>query len=341
MIESKLRELLLEVGVKPIHKNRRGWLVCHCPFSEYLHEKGTDTNPSFFIKINPEGYSGFNCFTCHQRGNLSKFLHKLGSLRDEDYNPLMIRALLEETPENFQDWDASREEELGEAEELEAVEKDIYYRLYPPVKEFASARAYLAGRRISLETSDILNMRFDEDEARILFPVLDHQGRLFGFTGRSIIPEGQWQGKKYSKVKDYAGLKKEKVILGENLIKPGLPLLVVEGLFALASMIEEGVDEFCNPVATMGSFMSLSQRDIIVDYDVPVFMLYDQDAAGDQGLFGTVDRGGFHEGGGAIDLLRKHVPTYRVKYPKGINDPDNLGYEDVRRGVLGGHNEAF
>jgi DNA primase len=342
MNEPKLRDLLLEVGVRVVHKNRRGWLVAKCPFAEYLHERGTDHNPSFFFKVNPEGYSGFNCYTCHQHGNITKFLTKLGSLRGEDYNSLTIRAMMDETPDSFQEWDASREHSDEDAE-LEPIEKDIYFRLYPDARKFSEARDYLRERGISLEAAEIANLRFDEDEGRILFPVMNHKGDLFGFSGRTILPPAQWPSKRYSKVKDYAGLKKERVILGENLIDPDKPMLVVEGGFAFLNMIDECVDEFCNPVGTLGSFMSEHQRDILVDYDQPVFMLYDGDAAGDQGLFGTVGADGYHEGGGAIDLLRKHVPVYRVKYPKHLKkkDPDFMTYEDVKNSVLGSFNEPF
>jgi DNA primase len=341
MNEPKLRALLDEVGVVPTHKNRRGWIVAACPFAEYLHEYGTDTNPSFFVKVSPDGYSGYNCFTCHQHGNLSRFLEKLGALRGKDYNGLMIRAMLEETPENFQPWDEGRDEAYGEAEEVPTIECQTWFKLFPPAMEFKRARKYLAKRGISEETAEIINLRYDDDEERILFPVMDSQGRLFGFTGRSILRKDEFPSKKYSKVKDYAGLKKEKLILGENLIVQGRPILVVEGLFAFAHMIEIGVDSFCNVVATMGSHMSVSQRNIIVEYDEPVFMLYDNDAAGEQGLFGPCDSKGYHEGGGAVDLLKPHVPTHRVIYPDGVDDPDNLRYEDVFGAVMNGKHEAF
>ncbi len=340
MNEVKLRELLLEIGITHAHKNRRGWLVAVCPFAEYLHEHGTDSNPSFCIKVNPEGYSGYKCFTCGVKGNLSKFLMTLGGYRGEDYNSLVIRAMMDETPESFQAWDDARAE-FAEAEVLEPIEKEAYFRMFPPVAEFKEARRYLAKRGISDETIEILNLRYDPDEERVLFPVLDHSQRLYGFTGRTTIPRSLWPSKKYPKVKDYAGLRKEKLILGEHLIKPGKPILVVEGLFALAHMIEESVDEFCNPVATMGSSMSESQRDILVGYGCAVYMLYDNDVAGEKGLYGPVNRAGEHEGGGAVDLLKMHVPTLRVLYPEGVEDPDDLTYEEIFDAVVGSKNEMF
>jgi DNA primase len=326
MNEKDLRSILKELDIVPIHRNRRGWLVCSCPFAEYTHEYGTDSNPSFFVKISPEGFSGMNCFTCHKHGSIVSMIQSLGSFRGHDYNDLVIKAMSLETPENFKPW----EEAINKSEEVSPLDKDVFLRLFPKVKGFKDALKYLAARDISMETAEILEMRFDEDEKRIVFPVYDFDRNLFGFTGRTILPNKEWPNRMYSKVKDYAGLKKEKFILGEHLIDPDKPMLLVEGLFALATMVEIGADSFCNPVASMGSFLSEAQRDILVDYDQPVFILYDNDAGGLQGMFGAANRSGERVGGGAVDMLKGHVPTYTAVYPDGVFDPDNLNYEEVK-----------
>lgn len=344
MKEGKLRDILDEVGVVPIHLNRRGWLVCECPFAPHTHEYGTDSSPSFFFKVNPEGYSGFNCFTCHQHGNLTQFLERLAYYRDEDYSDLVTRAFVDETPDSFIDWEEAREEAFNSVEEVPELDAQIYERLYPEAWSKKAGRNYLVGREIGEESSGILGLRWDPDEERILFPVMGYERQLYGFTGRTTLHPNLWPGKRYPKVRDYAGLKKEQLILGEHMIDKGegnqdAPLLVVEGLFALATMVELGVDEFCNPVATMGSYLSEAQRDILIDYDRAVYLLYDLDEAGEEGLWGTRDKAGKFEGGGAVDLLRKHVPTYTCLYPDDVDDPDDLEYEEVESMVCGEDNQ--
>lgn len=476
MKETLLREILAEAGINVIHRNRRQWLVAKCPFAEYLHEYGTDTNPSFFIKIAPDGYSGYNCFsaetkyitkdgvktfaetsgtrqivmapdgkwveatiscygvnqlrrltlsregsrkvifvtgnhrwfmcfnnekgykevttdnlvyadrlinvdegkalmshwqvesvhqtcrfeevycayvpshgafvlddfvvtgncfTCKQTGNLTRLFDKLGSLRGHDYNQLAIRALLEETPDNFTDWDDRADEKV----ELTPLDTEIYFRMYPPAGKYAAATKYLGGRDISLQTVELLQLRFDPDESRILFPVFGNApDQLFGFTGRTTLPKEQWPSKKFAKVKDYSGLKKDRLILGEHLIQDGKPILLVEGLFAYANMYEIGADDFCSPVASMGSHLSEHQAEILVDYGLPVYLLYDNDAAGRQGLYGPMKNNGKYEGGGAVDKLRNQVPTMVARYPSGVEDPDALTYEEVRDIVVGNEN---
>ena len=313
----------------PIGKNRRNWLVAKCPFAEFLHKFGRDTNPSFFVKINDSGYSGYNCFTCHQTGNMGKLIEKLGGLRGEDYSALVIRALIEETPDTFIDWD---ERQLMQNEPLVPLDQDIYFRMYPPILNFKEARRYLAKRQISEETAELLQLRYDPDEHRVLFPVFSGEAnQLFGFTGRAVFDAP-------AKVKDYSGLKKDRLILGEQLIQEGKPILLVEGLFAYANMYEICADDFCSPIASMGSRLSDAQRDLIVEFQLPVYLLYDNDEAGQQGLYGPKRKNGSYEGGGAIDQLKDHVPTYIAEYPTGVQDPDNLTTDDVENIVLGsGH----
>tara|TARA_R110002153_G_scaffold26421_5_gene82933 strand:+ start:13206 stop:14213 length:1008 start_codon:yes stop_codon:yes gene_type:complete len=333
MTEGKLRELLSDLDIEVKHKNTKGWLISKCPFSEELHEYGTDSNPSFNVKIHPEGYSAFKCFTCKQKGNLLKLIGRLQSIRGEDYNNLTIRVMGEEVPDSFADYEDGIEEES----ELTVLEAETFLSMYPLAYEEKDCKKYLKDvRGISEATSKTLDLRYDADSRRVLFPVKGFDGSLFGFTGRTILTKEQYPSKKYPKVKDYVGLKKERLVLGEELIEEDKPILIVEGLFAYAHMVDIGVREFCSPIATMGSNLSDYQRDIIVDYDVPVFLLYDDDLAGDHGLYGDEQN---QESLGAIDKLKSHTPTSVCLYPEDIDDPDDLDCDTVREMVLGSNSE--
>tara|TARA_R100000808_G_scaffold512_2_gene2691 strand:+ start:10702 stop:11736 length:1035 start_codon:yes stop_codon:yes gene_type:complete len=339
MTEAKLRELLAELGIPVVDKtgspSRSEWLVCRCPFASTDHISGTDSRPSFSFKINPEGYSGFNCFTCKRHGNLTIFLSSLGIIRGENYSDLIVRAWTDEVPNTFGEF----EFEERESDYLTSIDEDtekVLYRIYPRVHEFSEACNYLECRGITLDAAEQLGLRYDKEDKRIMFPVRGIDSSLYGFTGRAIYDDLK------PKVKDYAGLKKSCLLLGEHLIPwsegnpDRKPILVVEGLFALAHMVSLGVREFCNPVATMGSSMSEAQRDSIVDLDNPVYMLYDNDDAGEVGMFGRAFRGG-----GALDMLLPHVPVYMCLYPEGIDDPDDLNLEQVKEMVLGEDNEIY
>jgi len=341
MTEGNLRKLCRELNIPVLHKNHRGWLVSPCPFAPFLHEFGTDRNPSFNLHVNDEGYSGFNCFTCGQRGNLTKLITRLGELREKDYTKLATRTLIEETPENFKDFD-QYDADIVDEREISPIEATIYLRMYPLATENSDAVNYLKSRSITRKAAELLDLRYDPDQRRILFPVYDWEKKLYGFTGRSILSDDEidaLNSKQYRKVKDYAGLPKDSLLLGEHLAREGLPMLVVEGLFALGHVISRGACRYSNPVATMGSHLSDAQRDRLIDHDAPVFMLYDWDKAGREGLWGPQKANGEHEGNGALDKLRPHVPVFRCLYPEETEDPDYLEDDDLENMVCGDWNE--
>lgn len=62
----------------------RGWVSARCPFAEFYHSRGFDKRPSFFAHVNDTGISGFNCFTCGQKGPIVSLYRKLGELREEN-----------------------------------------------------------------------------------------------------------------------------------------------------------------------------------------------------------------------------------------------------------------
>lgn len=64
---------LLGVGEVKISEEEE-WVRCSCPLAPWTHVKGSDENPSFGIKVNDKGESGFHCFTCYS-GRLLDLLH--------------------------------------------------------------------------------------------------------------------------------------------------------------------------------------------------------------------------------------------------------------------------
>jgi hypothetical protein len=343
MNEPNLRRILAGMMVEVIELTNDGWLKCACPFAPYLHSTGTDRNPSFFAKVDPGGLSGYHCFTCKQKGRISSLVRALEHYGKISYGNLAMEADLAEVPESFGSYETAPEMEL----DPEPLNKVAYMNMFPLAWEHADSQAYLTLRGISKETTERLRLQYDDEEQRVLFPVFNYEDELFGFSGRSILKQDdidainvdrRARGRyiEYSRIKDYAGLPKEKCLLGEQFIKEQkhLPLLVVEGLFAFAHMIEIGVTEFCNPIAPMGSRLSKYQRDLIVSHNRPVYLLFDNDAAGDIGIYGKRDEEGNAMGGGAFDMLKKHVPTFVPLYPEGKDDPDSLEKWEVQEMMI-------
>ena len=327
MREVPLRGILDELGITVVNKTSKGWLVASCPFAALgAHGGGTDRNPSFNIHVNDRGITGFKCHTCKQKGTVRQLVTKLEYFSQSSYGNLSLRAVLAETPDSFDDWDTAAEIEP----DPEPLIKAAYIGMWPLAWEHPAARAYLDGRGVTERTATIMQMQYDPEECRILVPVYDKGGDLFGFTGRSIMDKEQFPYPRYKKTRDYAGLEKARNILGIHEHKPGKPIWVVEGQFALAHAYDIGLDRYVTPVATMGANLSLYQRDMLAELGEAVFLCYDNDSAGEDGLYGIWDIiQSRHEGGGAVDLLREHVPTFIPLYPPGINDPDFLSLEQA------------
>ena len=332
MTEANLRSILIELGVEITHRNGSDWLVCRCPFAALgFHSRGYDSKPSFNAKINPTGVSGFNCFTCEQTGTIGGLVDKIAYHSGRDFGNLSTRARLKELQVEFGDFGASFDDLPPEP-----LDDAVMAGAYPFAWEEERARSYYQSRGITDESAQIMGLLYHPEELRLLFPVRDQDQRLYGFTGRSVIPDDERT--RAVKVKDYFGLSKRWHLLGEELIKINdmqrgkLPIIVVEGLFAYAHLVSIGARAYCNPVATMGAYTSDHQRDRLAFHGRPIHYLYDDDLAGDVGLFGKQNPDGQHSGKGALSLVAKVAPTHLALYPPGHSgDPDDLTLEQLKR----------
>lgn len=328
MNETGLRRIAAGLRIKIVAINGP-WLQASCPFARWKHPKGTDRHPSFGLLVNAEGESYYKCFTCKSTGRISSLVRALENLRDEDYPGLALEA-------DRMDYDVvvpTYEELMARQHEtivLEALDENAYGDLFPSVLDYPEGLEYLEGRGISEDTAELLSLRFDPDEERVVFPVRDRNGGLFGYSGRTIRPANAIS-KKYPKVRDYAGLPKEYMLLGAEAIDPDKPILVVEGLMGYAHLVEIGARDILNPVAMLGSELTQHKADLLVEWGQPVYMMPDNDDAGDTCLFGPFrdDNSGERKQNGAISKLRGEVPLFVPDWPEDKDDPDQLTIEDL------------
>ena len=319
MTRDNIEKLMLKLDIEPLGVNNKGWVLARCPFAEWTHASGEDKNPDFWIKSETNKNSGFHCFACHQKGPIQSLVKRLEIRRGVSYGTLYVEAALLDSEGGLGDYEVSIEDEV----EPEPINPTLY-----GFQEawHSDGRAYLEQRGISEQTCKLLMLKYDPDTKRIVFPVTNDVGNVFGFTGRTTLGSEH----KVPKVKDYPGLRKEKFLLGEHLVVKGRPFWVVEGLFALAHMIEIGLHNYFNVVALMGASLSKFQRDILIYYNQPAYLCLDDDLGGTQGLFGPWnDKLANFSGGGIIDQLKEHLPTMVPVFPSGITDPDNLTLEQA------------
>lgn len=327
MQESEARRILGALGVRVVAV-RKGWLQAHCPFAQWTHSKRIDRNPSFGVKVEENGISSYSCYTCKRHGRVSSLVRSLEKFRKIKYTGLAFDA---DVADATRDFNADLSYKIEGIDTITPLDED-YADLYDPAYDVKAAREYLEGRGVSKDTAEHLGIGYDPDDRRVVFPVRNGKGELFGYTGRSILDEGDYPAHySYSKVRDYLGLPKRHLLLGAEFVadEPELPILVVEGLFGYAHLMELGADEYCSPVALMGSAMTPGKRDTLIGWGLPVYLVLDNDQGGDIGLYGVV-KDLQHVGGGAVDQLKDHLPLFIPSWPKDKKDPDELTLSEIK-----------
>jgi hypothetical protein len=236
-----------------------------------------------------------------------------------------------------------------------------FERKYRSVLADARALAYLRGRGISVNTAFGLGLRFDPVQQRILFPVYDYWsgGRFAGCTGRSILSDAerdsieQQTGRPQPKVRDYHGLEKDKLLLGDRRCIVSAKhlagdvakskrrvshtatvtqfLVGVEGLFAYARACQLGYRS--STFAVLGSKPTPGKLAILQDVALPVFWFLDNDPAGISGLYGNWDEETqqFKENTGTLKALAHSIAQFVPTWPEGKDDPDQLTRAEFER----------
>jgi len=124
---------------------------------------------------------------------------------------------------------------------------------------------------------------YDKFRKRLMFPVIDHQGDVVGFSGRSI--ETEEKGPKYLNSPETAVYKKSKTLYGlfqakESIRKAGFAILV-EGNIDILSSHKAGV---ANIIAPLGTALTLEQIYLLKRYADTIYFALDTDNAGQKAL---------------------------------------------------------
>ena len=328
------------VALKRVGNSFRG----PCPFHH-----GKDPN----FSVTPRG---FNCFVCHESGDVFSFVQKhLGLDFVEAVKwvggkvgvevPEVARAAQERdareplwevvaTALEFfrgQLWDGA----VGEAarsylaaRELPRQHADRFGLGYAPrdprvlrdhlaALGFDDARQLAAGLMVVSDDRPEPRPRFRD---RLVFPIYDAGGHAVGFGGR-VLGDGE---PKYLNSGESEVFSKRKLLYGLNWAKQAIRkadrLLVVEGYFDVIRLMVAGVHEV---VAPLGTALTVEQSALVRKYTKNVFLLYDSDNAGLKATFRSGDA-----------LLANGVSVRVVSLPDG-EDPDTyvakFGLDGIER----------
>lgn len=337
MDERNIRALLHNLQCS-VHKasyagssKRTRWLNISCPFAPFTHAKGSDTNPSFGITIIDDGRSHYKCLACGLKGRLSALPTKLGAYRKRDYSKLRHWAEMSEVQASINrpvvDWENDNLEYGDDTPDTKELPPARLVNNYPR----ALGLQYLRERGITWPTPLKLDLRYDDFQYRILFPVYDPQKRFRGFTGRSTLPTEKLH-QKNPKVRDYYGLDKRKLFLGLRNGGTG-PKIIVEGLFDYARLVQAG---YTNTRAILGTSLTPEKIDILVSEGDPVYFFMDNDLAGWSALFGNLNEDNKleKENSWAFQLY-KEIPIWVVPYPREFDgtDPGSIKQSSLKKHI--------
>lgn len=270
-----------------------GNVLTKCPF----HKGGQEYKPSFSINLEK---AVFHCFTCHVAGPIGYLLHLLGIPRELIDNELsVIRPLLERNAETIR------------------LEKQNFFKQNDPFKSdytlpesilgvYEWAPTQLIERGFSEVLLKDLEIGFDRNGERIMYPLRDLYGNLAGFSGGASRPDQQpkysvYQGRRKvngrfvpsdfgpwfdEQFPDYRCENHDFLwnyhrvyprILSMGMSDPNATVVIVEGFKACMWMLQAG---FINTVALMGSYISDRQQMMLHRLNANIVLFLDNDKAG-------------------------------------------------------------
>ncbi|HEY0375807.1 MAG TPA: DNA primase [Pyrinomonadaceae bacterium] len=289
-----------------LKKKGANWMAC-CPF----HQEKT---PSFSVNPSKEM---FYCFGCGKGGGVINFVMEIERVSFPEAVRIVAEKANVPLPAMVEDKKfEARKKESDEVIELNSWALAWWEaQLEQNNKEARAAREYLEGREIADETrkafhlgyapdswdalSSHLKQRgataaqiersglvvkkdaggfYDRFRGRLIFPVMDAQGRAVAFGGRTLDAGGE---PKYLNSPETASYTKGRHLFGLNVTRDEIRrrkfAILVEGYLDLIVPYQAGVR---NCVASLGTALTSEQAKLLGRFARKVVVNYDGDSAG-------------------------------------------------------------
>jgi DNA primase len=331
--EIRLRASIVDIISEHLTLKRRGANhIGLCPF----HSEKT---PSFTVS---EEKKIFYCFGCNAKGNVFAFLMKHDNLSFPEAARVLARRTGVHISQGKKGYSNNGyRERMVEANRIAAeyFQGQLLGRGGGKAREYLKKRGldvrtiedfqlgyapslwgglvnFLVSREIpmdvALEVGLIIKKEggyYDRFRERIIFPILDTNGRVIAFGGRSL----SGREPKYLNSPDSPLFRKGETLYGlfqarQDIARKGF-VLIVEGYFDLIALHRNG---FKNCAATMGTAITSGHLKRLKGYTKEVYTLFDSDEAGRKAAIR-----------GLKLFLDENIPSKAVFIPPGM-DPDEL-----------------
>lgn len=313
-----------------------------CPFHG-------EKSPSFFVN---DSFQRYKCFGCGETGDVFTFLEKYeGMTFYEALSFLADAAGIELQKHSRSHEDDERDEQLAALNQA----KEYYHYIFTkhaagkPGKTYAKERGitsdsiktfqlgyapdgwdglikYLHGKKnvplTILEKAGLVararsGKYYDRFRGRLMFPLLDHRGRVVGFSGRLL--ESEAKEAKYINSPETGLYHKSKMLYGYHELKQSIRsaghVLVVEGELDVISSVQAHVS---NIVAIKGSALTEDHARLLRRLVPTVILALDTDSAGVEATKK------------AIPILKKHGLDLRVVSVPDGKDPDDMAQKNPK-----------
>lgn len=286
----------------PLKKNGKTFWAC-CPFH---HEK----TPSFAINSQGQYY---HCFGCGVGGNVINFIQKIEGVDFLEAVKILAKNANMEVPAFTEDKSIQEKRKRIELYQKICTDSAKFYNKVLNSNAGTKARQYLDSRSVTPSTITRMGLGYSPDwtslinhlhklgytnkqmvEAgvagekdgrvydfmanRLVFPVINHQNKVVGFSGRALEKTAFAKYKNTSQTEIF---NKSSVIFGlHTLRKARLNLnyaILVEGQMDVVSLYQAG---FENAIATMGTAFNKNHVNILSRFVDKVVVCFDGDSAG-------------------------------------------------------------
>lgn len=290
-----------------LKKKGANWMAC-CPF----HKEKT---PSFSVSPTKEI---FYCFGCHKGGSVFNFVMEIERVSFPEAIRIVADKIGMPLPKMIDDGRfEARRQESDEVVQLNGWAMDWWQQQLESSKEAGFAREYLVKRELTDETQktfrlgyapdswDALSIylrqkgatqqqiersglvvkkeeggSYDRFRGRLMFPVLDVQGRPIAFGGRALKAD---ETAKYINSPETSAYVKGRNLFGLNVSRDEIRrqgfAILVEGFLDLIVPYQFGVR---NVVASLGTALTAEQAKLLSRFARKVVVNYDGDRAGVQ-----------------------------------------------------------
>jgi DNA primase len=291
---------LISTYVSVQRKGRDYWACC--PF----HNEKT---PSFQIRSDHQFYK---CYGCSKSGNIFTFMMEYEKMTFPESIEFLAEKAGLEIPEQVVDKEY-KERKQG-TEKIYSINKEAakFYFQNLTKKEGETGLTYLLNRGISWDTIQTFGMGYSYDfesltrhltkigydiktlnkagvltydgkdffGERIIIPIISAQGKVIGFTGRSLEKKPDFA--KYKNTGATLAFDKKKNLFGINLLKKFThgnvrSVILVEGHMDVISLYQVDIK---NVVASMGTSLTIEQCRELKRYADLVYVSFDGDSAG-------------------------------------------------------------